>query len=211
MNKGSGKVLEEKPVIIVRRKVGTKSSPSGPTQLPPRVSAPTMKATASATAPPPPPEPQPPVPQLSPAAPAIIESSPSEKEQKKQARRELLEVFRERWPHAFPRDLRQVRPLAVGIHRDLAAALPGHSHRQIGAVFSLFKYLVNPAYLRAILRGGPRYDLDGNPRGEVTAKEQEQARQDLHAYFEQRKRKATASDVVTHEETARAEGGENKQ
>jgi len=210
MNKGRGQLPTEKPVIIVRRKAGTKRFPSDPAQPPPRILAPTTQTEAPAPSPPPSIKPQQPLPVQTPAAPVVTGPGPSKKAQEKQARRELLEVFRERWPQAFPHDYRQVRPLAVGIHRDLAVYLPGHSHRQIGAVLSLFKYLVNPAYLRAILRGGPRYDLEGNPRGEVTAQEQEQARQELHAFYERRKKNALPRAHPPHEDTASAGGDKNK-
>jgi sRNA-binding protein len=52
---------------------------------------------------------------------------------------------------------------------------------------------MGPAYYRAILWGGPRYDLEGNPRGEVTPEEQAQARDELAAFYERRKRKRAAS------------------
>jgi len=52
--------------------------------------------------------------------------------------------------------------------------------------------MATPSYCRAIFKGGPRYDLEGNPRGEVTPEEQERARQDLKAFYERRKRKQAA-------------------
>ena len=203
MNQRSGKGLTEKPVVIVRRKAGTRSSPSTPTQPPPRVSAPIPQPEVPAISPPPPIKLQPPVLPQGPVTPAVIETGPSIQEQRKRARRELLEIFRDRWPQVFPRNSRQVRPLAIGIHRDLAAALPGHSHRQLGAVFSLFRYLAGPAYFQALLRGGPRYDLEGNPRGEVTPEEQEQAKRDLAVFFERRNRKR-ASKVPAPKEASSA-------
>jgi ProP effector len=184
------------PVVIVRKKAAKGTGTSTPVQPAPQRAVPPSKPAPPVTPPSQPvvqPVPSvtaqssPAVPQPSLAAPAVGDSGPSKKEQQKQARRELLEVLRARWPQAFPRDWRQVRPLAIGIHRDLAAALPGHSHRQIGAAFNLFRFLTGPAYFRALIKGGPRYDLDGNPRGEVTAEEQEQAQRDLAAYQERHK------------------------
>jgi ProP effector len=198
MKQDSGKVPKEKPVVIIRKKAGPKNAPTGPTQAKPKTASPVMKATKPAIPTQPQPVPQPVPPQAS-APPTVTEAGPSTQEQKRQAQRALLEVLRQRWPHAFPRDARQVRPLAIGIHRDLAAALPGHSHRQLGAVFSLFRYLAGPAYFQALLHGGPRYDLEGNPRGEVTPEEQEQAKQDLAAFFERRKRKRASSVQPPHE------------
>jgi len=80
----------------------------------------------------------------------------------------LLEILRDRWPQAFPRDSRQVRPLAIGIGKDIAAHLPEHSLRRISTTIGIFQHLTGPAYYRAVLQGGARYDLEGNPRGEVT-------------------------------------------
>jgi sRNA-binding protein len=137
--------------------------------------------------PPQPPQPaQPVLPQPSPA-PEVTETGPNKKEQEKQARGELLEVLRDRWPQAFPLDAQRIRPLAVGIRQDIAAHLPQQPLGRIGAAIGLFQRLMGPAYYRAVLRGGPRYDLDGHARGEVTAEEQEQATRDLQAFFERQK------------------------
>src|SRR5262249_5743887 len=123
-----------------------------------------------------------------PAVPAVAEPGPRKKAQEKQARRALLEIVRQRWPQAFPRDLRQVKPLARRLPKDMSACLPERPATRIRSVIAIFQYvLAGPAYYRALLQGGPRYDLDGNPRGEVTAEEQEKAKQDLKAFYERRK------------------------
>jgi sRNA-binding protein len=44
-------------------------------------------------------------------------------------------------------------------------------------------------YLRMVIAGGPRYDLDGNPQGEVTPEEQERARSELVAWRAERRAK----------------------
>ena len=121
------------------------------------------------------------------AAPAITETRPNRKEREKQARRELLDIFRDRWPQAFPLDFQQVRPLAIGIKRDIAAQLPQHSLLRISGAIGMFQRFLGPAYYRAVPCGGPRYDLDGNPRREVTPEEQGRAKRDLTAFFEWRK------------------------
>jgi sRNA-binding protein len=38
-----------------------------------------------------------------------------------------------------------------------------------------------PEYLAAVIAGGPRYDLHGNPRGEITSTQIEQAKAKLAA------------------------------
>jgi sRNA-binding protein len=55
-----------------------------------------------------------------------------------------------------------------------------------------------PAYWQALVRGGPRYDLDGHPQGEVTPEEQERARQLLAEYYARRQARRA--------ETGRAKG-----
>jgi sRNA-binding protein len=42
---------------------------------------------------------------------------------------------------------------------------------QSNEVQALGSYVRRPAYKAALIAGGPRYDLDGNPHGEVTAEQ----------------------------------------
>ncbi len=51
------------------------------------------------------------------------------------------------------------------------------------------------AYWRAVLKGGARYALDGEPNGEVTPKEQEQAKANLEALEARRTAAAKARSV----------------
>jgi sRNA-binding protein len=201
MNRASRKVVSEKPVVVVRRKVGKGNGPAGPPQPRPHPSPPVQKAEAPVE-PPQPPQPAQPVPSQPPAPPAVTEPGPSKTAQEKQARWELLEILRDRWPQAFPLDSQRVRPLAVGIRQDIAAHLPQQPLGRIGAAIGLFQRLMGPAYFRAVLRGGSRYDLDGNPRGEVTPAEQGLAKRDLQAFYERRKKKAAASASAPHEDSS---------
>jgi hypothetical protein len=179
--------LSEKPVIVIRKK--TKRSPTGPTTATLGLSAPAKRAGARTISPPPRKQ-QPPAPQPFPATPEGTASGPSKKERERQARRELLEIFCDRWPQAFPRDYRQVKPLALDIRQDLAASLPEQPSGRIGFVIGLYEQLMRPAYVRAVLQGGPRYDLEGKPRGEVTPKEKEHAGRELHTFYDRRKKNA---------------------
>jgi ProP effector len=188
-------VSTKPPVVLVRKKAAKGTGTSTPVQPAPQRAVPAPKPASPVAPPaqpvaqpiPPTAQSQPPVPQPSLAAPAVGDSGPSKRDQEKQARRELVELLRNRWPLAFPRDYRQVRPLALGINKDIAAHLPEQPLGRISNAIGIFQYLLGPAYFRAVLRGGPRYDLDGNPRGEVTAEEQEVAQRDLAAYQERRK------------------------
>ena len=204
------------PVVIVRKKVAKGTGTSTPVQPTPQRAVPAPKPAPPVT---PPIQPeaqptspgtaqsQPPIPLQASPTPVVTETGPSKKEKEKQARRELLEVMRERWPLAFPRDFHQVRPLAIGINKDIAVHLPEQPLGRISNAIGIFQYLLGPAYFRSVLRGGSRYDLDGNPRGEVTAEEQEQAQRDLTAYFERRKRWQQAKRK-THESVQSVETAE---
>lgn len=72
-------------------------------------------------------------------------------------------------------------PLAIGIHVDLIAALRAANSpittRRMHAM--LHDYLQSVSYLRALARGGQRYDLAGNPRGSVDADVQQCAKDKL--------------------------------
>jgi ProP effector len=190
---------------LVARKPETKSSPvQQPQAAPPRPSA-----TSPVPQSPPQAEPilnQAPQPEVSPSPSAehaialAVESAPSStpinrRQRDVQARKDLLAVFRAHWPVAFPRDFRQLKPLALRIHEDLAAALPDTPPALIRQTIALFQRWSGAGYWLAIDKGGPRYDLEGNPRGEVTPEEQARARQELAAIHERKKAKRQAARV----------------
>lgn len=106
---------------------------------------------------------------------------PNKYQRKAQAPYQLLEVLRTRWPLAFPENPRKIQPFMRGIHREIAELLPGTGLWLIKRAIVLFQKLNGRVYWQAVLKGGPRYALDGSPRGEVTPREQEHARQALAA------------------------------
>lgn len=65
---------------------------------------------------------------------------------------------------------KRFKPLALGIDKDLIAAMPQYDPAMIVRV--LTNHCHRPRYLRAILRGGKRFDLNNRFKGEVTAEEQ---------------------------------------
>src|SRR5262249_33474216 len=95
-----------------------------------------------------------------------------------------------RWPQTFAAYPTPVRPLATGIDRDLAAALPAQSRRHIRWAITWWQRVRGPAYWQALLQGGLRYDLAGQPRGAVTPEQQERARQELVAWQARRRGRA---------------------
>ena len=121
---------------------------------------------------------------------------PNRRQRKAEAPRELLEVLRTHWPAVFPHDRRSLRPLMRGVHKEIARLLPGTALWVIKRALILFQRLSGDAYWQAVLKGGPRYGLDGSPCGEVTPREQEHARQTLATLAQRRdaRRQAAAKE-----------------
>ena len=78
----------------------------------------------------------------------------------------ILAELTSRWPKAFPEDTSQVRPWAIGVTNDIFKSGLPHSKNLIRAALKLIAK--TEVYLKALAAGGPRYDLDGNARGEVS-------------------------------------------
>jgi hypothetical protein len=82
----------------------------------------------------------------------------------------LLMQLAERWPAAF--DPTVVKPLKIGIHHDIVAAMLGVSPRSLS--HALRQHTRRGEYVAALLTAGtPRIDLEGNACGEVTAEQVE--------------------------------------
>ncbi|MXR36155.1 ProQ/FINO family protein [Craterilacuibacter sinensis] len=64
---------------------------------------------------------------------------------------------------------KQFKPLAIGIHEALGAALPQYEAQLIGRVLS--NHCRKPRYLKSVARGGKRFALDGKPAGVVSDEE----------------------------------------
>ena len=89
-----------------------------------------------------------------------------------------------------------VRPLAIGIHKSIIAALPDIDKNALRR--TLQRYTASTAYLKVIAAGGSRFGLDGAPTGDITADQQKQANQDLKDRFrkqaEQRREQLKAKE-----------------
>jgi sRNA-binding protein len=75
-------------------------------------------------------------------------------------------VLREKWPLAFPVKQQDVRPLAIGATREIAAAM-GWSHPYTLGVLGGWK--LAPLYCQAVLCHDQRIALDGAPAEAVDA------------------------------------------
>jgi sRNA-binding protein len=96
---------------------------------------------------------------------------------KAQRRSAALAKLAELYPACFAAEASGPhRPLKIGIYADLRKR--GLKAAVVGV---LGVYTRRPAYLKALAAGGPRYDLDGNPCGEVTADQMTDAQAKIEA------------------------------
>lgn len=107
------------------------------------------------------------------------------------------------WPRTFTPYPEPVRPLARGIGHVLAAQLPTVSKAMVHKAISFWQHQRKALYLHRVIAGGPRYDLDGNPQGEVTPEEQERARSELVAWRAARREKQRTAPQRERPVTAR--------
>jgi hypothetical protein len=198
---------EDKPVVVLRKKRpgGTTAASSAPVGKTPRKSSlptrtPVGPGEAQLRPPLPTPVPAgPPIPAAvsAPAPPgAPASSGPTGAQRRRAARRErfvqspefaqIAAVLTSRWPHLFRVTPETIRPLAIGIADDLCTQLPdfppGLVHRTLNQWMADHRVL----YWKAVMQGGPRYALDGTPKGEVTPEQQASARQQRKAWYERR-------------------------
>jgi sRNA-binding protein len=73
--------------------------------------------------------------------------------------RRQLAVLREKWPHAFPDNHREVRPLAIGAAGEIAAAMGWSLPYTLGV---LVCWKMAPVYCEAVLCYDRRVALDGS-------------------------------------------------
>jgi ProP effector len=86
------------------------------------------------------------------------------------------------------------RPLKVGIDRDVLARCPDLDRRERSTV--LRYYTSRVMYLQSLVAGAVRVDLDGNPAGEVSATDAEQAAARLAEILASRQAKRAAALAV---------------
>lgn len=100
----------------------------------------------------------------------------------------VLEALVERFPAVFAKEPEKIRALAIGLFHELRARNKDYSGVLLR--LALERYTASEAYLVVLTAGGRRYDLDGNPRGEVTEEQQAKAAEALKAIREKKAAKA---------------------
>jgi hypothetical protein len=103
------------------------------------------------------------------AAVAAAAAAPSLSPDEAHPRVPVRQLLVERYPAAFT----ELRPLKVGIKKDVRAEIPSISRQALHGFFK--KYCNSPAYLRLLAEGTSRFDLSGNVAGAVTPAQAEKA------------------------------------
>ncbi len=94
--------------------------------------------------------------------------------------RKKLELLITHWPAAFSLDA--PRPLAIGTAELIAADMCARGITGAGKIrAAIAMYTRRAIYLKALIAGGARYNLAGEPVGEVTPEQQRMARENLSA------------------------------
>ena len=97
----------------------------------------------------------------------------------------LLLRLRAQFPNVISRlDVPHRRPLKIGIHDDIAALFPETGPQIIGQALKL--YTMHTGYLRALVEGAPRVDLNGAEVGTVTAEAASLAATSLERFMKRR-------------------------
>ncbi len=111
----------------------------------------------------------------------------------------FIELLAERWPAVFSIYEVRRRPLKLGIHLDILAALDGAvTPKELK--FGLSRYCNNAGYLRACCReGATRVDLDGNAAGAVSSDDAKRAVERLAAHKKLRQQRVHAKAVMPKE------------
>lgn len=103
--------------------------------------------------------------------------------------------------HALLRKGGGVRPLAIGIHK----AVIEQGHDKLAVQICIHKFVNKPKYLRSLVAGAVRTDLDGNPAGVVTEQEAQDAATRLQQMQESEERRKLAREAAEQARQANEE------
>ena len=107
------------------------------------------------------------------------------------------------FPNTFVMFQERRKPLKIGIHQDLAAALGEVEHLSA----ELQYYTRNVGYLKAQRAGAKRFDLDGNEAGSVTEGQALNAQGAIARIRAKRKQKSGRAEPVAEAARSRWSGG----
>jgi sRNA-binding protein len=105
---------------------------------------------------------------------------------------EQLAVLRGKWPIAFPTEHEDVRPLAMGVARQVAAAMDWSLPYTLGV---LTRWKMAAVYCQAVLSHDQRIGLDGSPAEMIDAEASELATKQM-AQLKARKAAKKAAEIT---------------
>jgi sRNA-binding protein len=117
---------------------------------------------------------------------------------------QLHTLLMERFPAAFPRSYKAIKPLKIGIAADLLLRLGDTVDRKLLNCV-LANQTSRDGYLLAVLHGDVRIDLNGNPAGTISEDAKARARQRLAESVQRQQARAAARKAQAEKERRRAE------
>ena len=119
-------------------------------------------------------------------------------------------------PRALLKDLqarfdvfRNFSPLAIGIDKQLFAALPELSKKAIR--IAMRNHTISTRYLKEMEKGTQRLNLDGTPAGEVTDENRQHATEQLRERFKKQAEQRRALEAASKAAAKAAEAEARKQ
>lgn len=104
---------------------------------------------------------------------------------------------------------REVRPLALGIHKTILERMPDLDTAQLRLAMRI--HTASTRYLKALLATRERFDLDGNPAGEVTEEQRAVANTALRERFKKSADRRKAEEQALKEARREQEAQQKRQ
>jgi ProP effector len=120
--------------------------------------------------------------------------------------RPIIVTLCEKFPAAFFQFEQRRKPLALGIHKEIALAMPTLTKVQIST--AMHYYVSNEGYCRACREGAARVNLMGHEAGCVTAAEADNAVARIEGIKAWRKKQKAAAKEAKKAEVAAARAAE---
>ena len=104
---------------------------------------------------------------------------------------------------------RDCKPLALGIHKTIKERMPELDVAQLRSAMKI--HTASTRYLKAQVVGKERFDLDGNPAGEVTEEQREVASTTLRERFKKAAERRKADEAAQKEAQKEQEALQKRQ
>jgi sRNA-binding protein len=104
----------------------------------------------------------------------------------------------------FPFNERQVKPLKLGIHKDLAPVIKEWGYEVIVLKYALGGYTRQLRYQMALLKSGHRINLQAEPAGEITEAHRQTAQDKVALIKEKRKQTRSMQEPQASEPRPKA-------